>query len=285
MTEPMKDPRYKMLQSELGKLNAQMGALINVISPKPFVMDIFPLAKAAIFALTRVDCIGADLVQISTDGDLTNVSYQIVHLDGSTSVEMEAAESPHCLGPINAVLVNNDTAEAGVNIRVARYQASQAALSAILHGTPAAINVAAGGRMFYGEQVEYVVGADDYFEDDEPLNAVLPTHFFYGAPLVTNILIHTIKYQFTPTAAETYQLYLLEGATAEAEQQEAEVIFDSGALQAAGVPYVWVAGGAPAELPVMARLTAAGLIWFKIDWTGAPGNTYGYIRVYGVVLA
>lgn len=281
----MKDPRYKMLQSELRGMNSRMDALINVLSPKPFVMDINTLAKAAVFALTRVECVGADLVQISTDGDLTNVSYFIVHLDGSVSLEMEAAESPHFLGPINAVLVTNDTAEAGTNIRVARYQASQAALSAILHGTPAAVNIAAASRMFYAEAVEYVVSLANIFEDDEPLDAALPTHFMTGNPLAVHIKIHTIKYQMTPTNAVTYQLYLLEGATAEAEQQEAEVIFDSGPLQAAGGVYLWVAGGAPAELPVMARLTAAGIIWYKIDWSAAPGDTDGYIRVYGEVLA
>lgn len=279
----MKDPRYRMLQSELRGLNSRMGALINILSPKPFILDLFNIDKAAEFADTRVECIGADLIQISTDGDLTNISYKIIHLDGSESLEMEAAESPHILGPVSAVLVTNDTAEAGTTVRVARNQGSQAALAAIQHGSPTATSVTSSKRLFYAEIVEYAPGVVN-FDDDEPIGAAAPTHFMTGAPLVPHIMIHAIKYQMNPAAAETYQLYLLEGATAEAEQQEAEIIYDSGPGVAGGDIVTWVAGGAPARLPIIARLTAAGIIWYKLDWTGPPGNTGGYIRIYGEVM-
>jgi len=280
----MKDPRYRMLQAELRGLNSRMDAFIETQRPKPFVLDLISLDKAAAFADTRVECIGVDLIQISSDGDLTDVSYKVVHLDGSTSMEMEAAESPHILGPINALLVTNDTAEAGMTVRVARNQGHPAALAAIKHGTPMSMTVAAGSRMFYAEQVEYVAGADNLFEADQPLGTE-PTLFFVGVPAVPHIMIHTIKHQFTPTAAETYQLYLLEAATAEDEQSEAEIIFDSGAGMVGGTMYIQVTGGAPARLPVMARLTDPGMIWYLVDWSGPPGDTDGYIRVYGEALA
>lgn len=286
MSEEMKDPRYRMLQAELRGLNTRMDAFIETQRPKAFVADLISINKAAAFADTRVECIGFDLFQISSDGDMTDISYKVVQLNGTTSLAMEAAESPQFLGPISAVLVTNDTAEAGRTVRITRFQGNIFALAAIKHGTPLSMTAAQSGRLFYAEQVEYAVSALDLFEDDEPLGAVAPTHFFAGTPVTAhNIMIHTVKWQFTPTAAETYQLYLLEGATAEAEQQEAEVIFDSGAGMVGGVVNLWVAGGVPTRLPVMARLTVAGTIWYKIDWSGPPGNTDGYIRVYGETFA
>ncbi len=285
MSEAITNPAFRAMIAEMRGINSRVDALINLMGPKPFILDLFNLDKAAVFADTRVECIGADLIQISSDGDLTDVSYKIVHLDGSVSLEMEAVESPHILGPVNAVLVSNDTAEAGMTVKVARNQGAIAALAAIQHGTPSSTVSAAAGRMFYAEIVEYVVGADNFFEDDEPIGAVAPTHNFVGVPLVTHIMIHGVKYQMIPTAAVTYQLYLLEGATAEAQQQEAEIIYDSGPGIVGGDIVNWVAGGAPSRLPVMARLTAAGTIWYKLDWSAAPGNTAGYIRVYGEALA
>jgi len=285
MSEPMKDPRYKMMQAELRGLNSRVDALINVLSPKPFILDLISLPKAAAFADTRVECINVDLIQISSDGDLTDVSYKVVHLDGSVSLEMEAAESPHILGPINAVLVTNDTAEAGMTVRVARNQGNPSALAAIKHGTPSSVVTAAAGRMFYAEDVEYVAGPLDPFELDEPIDANAPTRFMTGIPLANNIMIHGVKYQMNPTAAVTYQLYLLEGATAEIQQQEAEIIYDSGAGIVGGAIVNWIAGGAPSRLQILARLTAPGIIWYKLDWSAAPGDTPGYIRVYGETLA
>lgn len=281
--EEITNPAFRAMVAEMRGINARLDGLINMGKPKPFVLDIKEISKAAAFDDQEVDCIGVDLLQVSTDGNLGDVSYKIKHLDGSESLEMEASESPHVLGPIISILIINDTAEAGKSIRVARYQGPLVALAAIKHGTPQAVSIAASGRMFYAEAVEYVVGADNLFEDDEAMGEI-STHYMTGAPLVNNILIHTIKYQIIPTAAETYQLYLLEAATAEDQQQEAEIIFDSGAGQIGGTIYIHVAGGAPTRLPILARLTDPGVIFYQLDWSGAPGNTAGYIRVYGEVL-
>ena len=284
MSEEMKDPRYRMLQSELRGMNSRLDALIQIQKPKDFILDLFSISKAAAFTETRVECGGADLIQISSDGDLTQVSYKILHVDGSTSKEMEAAESPHILGPIVAVFVTNDTAEAGKTVRIARNQGNPAALAAIKHGTPGAIVIASSKRQFYAEIEEYTSGAPGYFETDQAWGTT-PTLSFAGSPLVNHILIHTIKHQITPTNAVTYQLWLLEAASAVDEQSEADIIYDSGAGQVGGTIYHVVAGGSPSKLPISARLLTAGEIYYMIDWSAAPGDSSGYIKVYGEVLA
>jgi len=284
MSEEMKDPRYKMLQAELRGLNTRLDALLNINTPKPFVMDIMnPISKATAFTDTRVECGGADLISISTDGDLTDVSYKILHVDGSTSREVEASETPQFPGPVTAVFITNDEAEAGKYVRVARINGSQLSLAAFQHGTPMAVNVTAGKRLFYAEIEEYTSGAPGYFETDQAWGTT-PTLSFVGNPAVQHVMIHTIKYQITPTNAVTYQLWLLEAASAVDEQAEAEIIFASDAGQVGGTIYHWVAGGSPAKLPIIARLTTAGTIYYMIDWSAAPGNSSGYIRVYGEVL-
>lgn len=278
------NPAYRAMLAEMRGLNTRMDAFIETQRPKEFILDLFSIDKAAAFADTRVECLGTDLIQISSDGDMTDISYKVVQLNGTVSLEMEAAESPQIPGPISAVLVTNDAAEAGTTVRIVRLQGNVFALAALQHGTPLAVNVTAGKRAFYAEAAEYVVSAEDLFEDDEPISAVAPTHYMTGAPLASNIMIHAVKYQMIPTAAVTYQLYLLEAATAEQQQQEAEIIYDSGAGIASGEVVLWVAGGAPSRLPVPARLAAPGVIWYKIDWSAAPGNTAGYIRVYGEMM-
>lgn len=283
MSEKILDPRFRALQSEMRGINSRLDALINIGKPKPFILDIQSISKAATFTETRVECLSYDLIQVSTDGDLSEVSYKVLQMDGGTSAEMEAAESPHILGPISAIFVTNDTAEAGKNVRVARYKGSQAAIAAIKHGTPTAISVSASSRSFFAEIEEYTTGTPGYFETDQAMGTE-PTLSFVGAPAVLNILIHTIKWQITPANAVTYQLYLLERASANDEQQEADIIFDSGAGMVSGTVYVQVAGGSPAKLPIMANLETAGTIYYMVDWSAAPGNSSGYIRIYGEVL-
>jgi len=281
--EELKDPRYIALQSEMKGMNSRLDALINQGMPKNFVIDIREKSKASTFTDTEIEIGGFDLVKISTDGDLTDVSYKILQLDGGTSLEVEASEMPQFLGPASTLFLNNDTAEAGKTIRITRIQASPETLAALQHGTPMAVSIATSKRMFYAEIEEYTSGADNFFETDEAMGD-LPTLSFVGAPAVLHLRIHTIKFQISPTAAETYQLYLLERASANDEQQESDIIFDSGAGMVGGTIYTQVPGGSPAKLPIDVKLDDLGEIWYMTDWSGAPGASTGYIKVYGEVL-
>ena len=282
--EIIKDPRYRALQTELMGMNTRLDALISIWRPKTFIFDVVPpITKAAAFADTRIECLHADLIRISTDGDLTDISYKIIQMDGHTTQVIQAAETPQFPGPIAAILLTNNMAEAGRFIRIARVHGNVSALAAMPHGTPSATTIKASGRMFYAELVEYAVGADNFFEADQAMGDI-PTLHFDGLPAVLHLRINTIKHQMNPTAAVTYQLYLLERASGDDEQQESDIIFDSGVGMVGGTIYMVVPGGAPARLPVDVRLDDPGEIWYMLDWSAAPGNTGGYIKIYGEVI-
>jgi len=283
IAEELKDPRYKALQLEMRGINSRLDALITQGIPKPFVLDARVISKASTFTDTEIECGGFDLIKISTDGNLTDVSYKILQRDGSKSREVEASEMPQFLGPVDSVFVTNDTAEAGKNVKVTRIQASPEALAALQHGTPMAVSIASSKRLFYAEIEEYVSGAPGYFETDQAWGT-LPTLSFVGDPAVLHIRIHTIKHQFTPDAAQTYKLWLLERASDVDEQSEADNINASEDAAAAGEIVCGVPGGSPAKLPVDAKLGTAGEIFYMIDWSAPPGNSSGYIKVYGEVL-
>lgn len=280
-SEKMKDPRYKMLQAELKALNTRIDALIETQKPKPFVLDLRTISKASSFDDTRVECIGADLIQISSDGNLGDISYKVLQLDGGTSDAMEAVESPHVLGPISALLITNDTDESGKNVHVARMQGSQAALAAIQHGTPQAIIIHKPFRMFTCAKRDYD-GTADYFETDQALGDT-PTLYMTAFQLANKIRIDQIRYQMTPTNDETYRLFLFRDAQADDQRNESNIIFDSGAGRVSGEIYNEV-GAASNKVPVTDELETAGRIYYLLDWTGAPGDTTGYIKIYGEIL-
>lgn len=242
------------------------------------------LDKSAAFTATRVRTEGFNLIQISSDGNLLDITYQIEGLSGKPGDTINAALSPHVVGHTLAVLVTNAGAEGGKYVYVDKYLAPWPLLAAIKHGTLQAVSVTAGKRAFYAEQVEYASSALNYFESDQPLGTT-PTLSFVGSPAIQDALIHTIKWQFTPTNAVTYRLYLLQDAQAVDERSESDIFFDSGAGLAGGSINIQVAGGSPSKLPVHVRLATAGTIYYLIDWSAAPGDTTGYIKVYGEALS
>lgn len=285
--EKILDPRFAGLQYEIQALGSAMKQLYDLLNPKQSVLDVYTISKAAAFTDTDVDCMGSNLIQISTDGNLANVSYKIVHLDGGKGQTMEAAESPHIIGPVRGVLVTNDYAESGKNVRVARYRVSPLALPAILHGTPSAATVKLSRRPLYAEKLEYAAGVN-YFETDENISTVASLSFDNLTPTDAEaIQINTILWQIIPANAVTYEMFLCNTSVsgAGADQIEADVFFSSGSGLTSGTPYIQVPGGSTSRLPVQAVLSVIGEMRYKIDWSAAPGaGTTGYIKVYGEVI-
>lgn len=280
----MSKSSYAALQLELIKLNLQFAKLLDIFSFDNCDLNVWSESKASTFADTDVPCQGFNLIQVSTDGDLSDISYKLVQLDGRDSHVMQASESPHIIGPVTAIKLTNVEAEAGKTVRVARYRIPLMTLAAVKHGTPQYTSLSAGRKAFYAEKVEYASSASNYFESDQPLGTT-PTLSINGVPSeATKIMIHSIRWQFTPTNAVTYQLYLLDDAQAVDERSESDVFFDSGAGLTSGGIYIQVAGGSPAKLPVQVKLSTAGVIYYLIDWSAAPGDTIGYIKIYGEVL-
>ena len=138
---------------------------------------------------------------------------------------------------------------------------------------------------FYAELLDD--STNDDFESDEPFaDGNAPTKSITAAndvfipSSVHYCIIDEIYYMMNPTNAVTYQLYLLEDDTAAALTEQSNLIYESGAGKADSVLYREHAGSS-AKVPAYAHLTDISTIYFKLDWTGAPGNTTGLIRIRG----
>lgn len=141
----------------------------------------------------------------------------------------------------------------------------------------------AGGKLdtdiFYFYRRDIVLGGD--IETDQAITdtatRTLDT-FRFPRDLDKGILT-AIKVYMEPTAAETYQLYLLRGAAADDITQRSYVIYDSGALMAGDTWYH------DFRLKKPFKLVGKGLLYYILDWSGAPGNTLGFIEASGEQIA
>jgi len=82
----------------------------------------FVLSKAsqvtAFDGTLRVDGQEFNQYLITTDGDISDISYQIKNLRAGISPEIEARKLPYVVGPVTELQFKNDTAEAGKSIFV-----------------------------------------------------------------------------------------------------------------------------------------------------------------------
>lgn len=138
---------------------------------------------------------------------------------------------------------------------------------------------------FYAELLDD--STNDDFESDEPFaDGNAPTHSITAAndvflpTTVQYCIIDEIHYYMDPSNAVTYQLYLLENDTAAALTERSNLLYDSGAAKADAVHYE-EHSSASCKMPIYADLTDVSTIYFKLDWSGAPGNTTGLIRIRG----
>jgi len=147
-----------------------------------------------------------------------------------------------------------------------------------------------------GEYLD-LAGTSNYFETDEALTDTPSLHMVLTTSTgerVKKFLLEDVQYMMNPTAAETYQLYLLEDATADDVQQTTDIAFWSPAAQADSVNYRYNSAGYQAatgtaeavqyKLPRIVELAEPGKLYYMLDWTGAPGNTPGFIKIRGKLL-
>lgn len=135
-------------------------------------------------------------------------------------------------------------------------------------------------RPITGRVVQLTNGTE--FETDKAVTDE-PTQYIQLDPEVEAFELTEVFYWINPTAAETYRLMLFEGPEAADITSLSKMVFDSGALQADSIPYRETQGGL--KLPVIVKLDTAGRLYYNTDWTGAPGNTPGFLVVkgYGLV--
>jgi len=147
-----------------------------------------------------------------------------------------------------------------------------------------------------GEKMD-LAGTSNYFETDQTL-ADTPTLTMdvttsTGEP-VKKFLLEDVQYYLNPTAAETYQLYLFEDAIADDVDTTTAIAFWSPAAQADSVNYRYNSAGYQAatgtaevaqyKLPRIVELATAGKLYYMLLWTGAPGDTLGFIKIRGRLL-
>ena len=147
------------------------------------------------------------------------------------------------------------------------------------------------------EKLDYD-GTANVFETDQAITDTATLTIDVSCNLSGKIIpsrfwVDEVRYYMDQTNAVTYTLYLLEGPTADDVTQHSDVFFESPAAQADVTEYVWRPGGlgtfpnlatADNTLPCIVDLHTSGKIYYILDWSGAPGDTPGYIKIKGRLL-
>lgn len=159
---------------------------------------------------------------------------------------------------------------------------------AILTLVDKASQVSGGSRLVRGDVVvESANAAGSTFITDEVLGTDDPTRYLTLYPAtIQKFRLNSIRFKIKPTASETYRLYLLEDNTDPAlggaglfdVLQASQVVYDSGAGMVSNTHYTEIGGGI---LPIEINLADTGKLYWMLDWTGAPGNTEGFIVIRG----
>jgi hypothetical protein len=89
-------------------------------------------------------------------------------------------------------------------------------------------------------------------------------------------LIHRIHFRLNPTNAVTYTLRIWQAAIAADYESNMNMLYESPAARADDTDYD------VAELVIPFILANTGMIYYSVEWTGAPGITTGFLAVSGV---
>ena len=151
-----------------------------------------------------------------------------------------------------------------------------------------------------GAKTEYAYGTDNYFATDQAMGTQ-PTQYIdltsnMGSVDIKRFLLESVKYYLDVNGGVyTYQLYLLEAASADNVQQLSDIVFDSYNAQAEATAYERNTGGGGAQgavttvdlqLPKIVTLSVKNRLYYMIDWNVAPGGSsaQGYIKIRGRLL-
>ena len=132
--------------------------------------------------------------------------------------------------------------------------------------------------MVYGSLLD-ADGTGNIFETDQAITDTA-TLYLTLVPAVSKFKLTTVRFYMNQTNAVTYELYLLENTAADNVTNLSYAVFDSDAAKADSTAYIYT-GSNSAKLPTDVYLATAGRLYYMIDWSGAPGDTPGYIEVRG----
>jgi len=160
---------------------------------------------------------------------------------------------------------------------------------------PRDVSVTIAGTAVVGDHVD-TDGTSNYFETDQALTdtPTLSIALSTTSELrINKFLLESVVYYMNQTNAVTYTLYLFEAANADNVQNLADLVFQSPAAQADSTLYWYQNGysGTPdtiatldASLPKVCKLGTPNKLYYLLNWSGAPGNTPGFIVVRGRAL-
>lgn len=139
-----------------------------------------------------------------------------------------------------------------------------------------------------GRKVD-TAGTIDLFETDHAVTDT-PTEFILLSKPVRKFELQEVRVYLNPTEAQTPELMLFEKDIADNDRSAARLAWRSGAALVDSATYVSVGNktstGAATQahahpLPVVLNLDVPGKVWYNIDWSAAPGDTKGAIRLLG----
>jgi hypothetical protein len=142
--------------------------------------------------------------------------------------------------------------------------------------------IAKGNQMVEFELIDED-GTGNDFETDQAITDTPTLTITCSDPTCSRFLMTEVMYYMNPTAAETYEMYLLEEANADDVISLSKIVFDS--EDARVDSQVYIAAPGQGKLPKIVDLTVPGLLYYLMAWTGAPGNTPGFIKVRGFKVA
>ena len=224
----------------------------------------------------------------SIEGDFIEVVYLskdvatcTIKLDRNTNPAIDLNRVKNLRGPFQRFFLTTTSIAGTTNAGKTLILFIGRAGAAEAYSQIQAVNVLGQAQLVYCKLLD-AAGTGNYFETDEAMGAT-PTLYMSLVPSdVERFVLDEISYRMEAANAVTFQLYLLEDASADDLTQLSDVIFDSGAAQARNTTYNISPTGAHTTLvPRNVKLATAGKLYYMIDWSGAPGNTPGFIYIKG----
>jgi hypothetical protein len=107
-----------------------------------------------------------------------------------------------------------------------------------------------------------------------PPTLLLDLELFHPIPQIKSGIINRVHYRLNPTNAVTYTLRLWDATVLNPYELNMHMLYESPAAQADDTDY-------DREVTIPFLFAIAGKLFYSIEWTGAPGNTTGFISVEG----
>jgi hypothetical protein len=130
--------------------------------------------------------------------------------------------------------------------------------------------------MFYELDEDGVLNTFEV-DQDKITPPTLLLDLFQTHPTMVTGIIKRIHYRLNPTNAVTFTLRLWRATKANPYELNLAMLYESPAAQVDDTDYD--RNGDEIDIPF--SLETPGQLYFSIDWSGAPGNTTGFISVEG----